>query len=369
MFMRDDGTVKFRTIDPFEIKEFEFHPEDKETILAYKRVSGSDLKGEKDRWYADANYYEQLEDKVDGETSQNELEEGVLLFYFKYGYRDGYRGEQPLLPILRYDRIYEDVLLDLARLYHERSSVVWILRILGNNSNVFSRSDTPVKGAKYKIETDFKRWRIEDTKLSDFNSSDYARPHRLAMAAGVGIPEYAVFQDSSNQSYASLRRADGPLSLLTQSTQNMWCVDVAEMVRVILRELVARRQIEATYKISKLPFEEIIRLISIDNLQEAELIAKDKNKLIEVDTVDLPIAVIFPKLQNDNPLLFAQSLSVLILAGVLSRRTAMKMLGVDPDNELSLISLDPIKLITQAGTGKTEQPETNYDRKMDKGTE
>jgi len=52
----------------------------------------------------------------------------------------------------------------------------------------------------------------------------------------------------------------------------------------------------------------------------------------------------------------------------------MKMLGVDPDNELSLISLDTMKGVlqgTQQGksTGATTvQPETVYDRKMDKGT-
>lgn len=373
MFISPDGKLQFREIDPLEITDIEYHPEDKEVYFAFKREWDTE-EGIKSKWYAHANY--EVEKGTEVSDHAQDFDQDTFVFYFKYGYRAGQRGEIPLQPILRFDRIYEDVLLDLARLYHERSSVVWIMKIKGNNPNAFSRTDQPVRGAKYKIETDNKEWRIEDTKLSDFNSDNYARPHRLAMASGVGIPEYQVFMDISNQSYSSLRKSDSPLSALAQAIQNRWSDNITEVVQVILREFPKRNVegIELTYNISKLPIDEMFKILHNPEYQLSESLfeedagtKKPKTKTVAIE--DMPISVIFPKQQNDNPLLFAQSLAVMIQAGFLSRRTAAKLAGFDPDNELSLISLDTFMQNTNNATmGRTEQPATNYDRKLDKGT-
>lgn len=374
MFIAPDGRLQFREIDPLEILDIEFHPEDKEVYFSFKRCWDS-AEGEKEKWYAHANY--EQEKGISSSDHTADFDEDTFVFYFKYGYRAGQRGEIPLQPILRFDRIYEDVLLDLARLYHERSSVVWILKLKGNNPNVHSRTEQPVRGAKYKIETDNKEWRIEDTKLSDFNSDNYARPHRLAMAAGVGIPEYQVFQDISNQSYSSLRRADGPLSMLAQSIDNRWAENISDIVQVILREYAKRGilGVKQSYSISRLPIDEMLNILQNPEYKLSESLFEEetgvkKPKTKEVAIEDMPVSVIFPKQQNDNPLLFAQSLAVMIQSGFLSRRTAAKLAGLDPDNELSLISLDTFmqNTMNNTTTGKTEQPATNYDRKIDKGT-
>lgn len=373
MFITETGNIEFREIDPLEITDIEYDPQDVETVLSFTREYNTSNSNQI-KYYAHVDYYKATDVGVFSEH-HDKLESNCKVFWFKYGSRNNQRGELPLQPILRFDRIYEDVLLDLARLYHERSSVVWILKLKSNDANIYSRTDQPVRGAKYKIETPFKEWRIEDTKLSDFNSKDYARPHRLAMAAGVGLPEYAVFADISNSSYASIRSAGTPLEFLVSSIQQMWVENLTDIIRAILLVYKELGLVEDSYTVNRLPVEECIKILTSDIQLEESLVEslKEEAKTIKMNVEDLPVSVVFPKQKADNPLLFAQSLTILIQAGVLSRRTAAKLYGLDPDNEMSLISLDNASpmLTAMTGkteTGKTEQPETNYQRKIDRGT-
>jgi hypothetical protein len=379
-YMRSDGTVKYRTLDAQEITEIEYHPEDKETVLAVKRDWFDTKYKPHTTWYAISGYEEQKEDEIDGAYSDHdsEVEENPIVFFFRYGYREGRRGETPLLPVLRYDRIYEDVLLDLARLYHERSSVAWILKLKGNNPNILDRTDRPVRGAKIKIETDNKVWRVEDVKISDFNSDNYAKPHRLAIAAGVGIPEYLLFQDISNASYASLRAAGGPFDMLISSIQDRWVENIQEMVKDILKGLVKKGKLKSEYEIAKLPsMQEILNLGKLEGteLKEGADILKAKVTKVKVKTEELPVSVIFPTAHDDNPLLTAQATSILVQAGIMSRRTAMKLIGLDPENENALISVDRlVNVMNNNGTTqpnsqpRSQQPETNYANKMNRDT-
>ncbi len=384
MFMRPDGTVKFKTIDAQEIREIEFHPEDKEVILAIKREWDDDKNKFHTQWYKTNQYIEQLEDEIDGVESAHasDFTEWPIVFYFKYGHREGQRGEMPLLPILRYDRIYEDVLIDLAKLYHERASVVWILKLKGNNPNLLDRTDRPVQGSKIKIETDNKVWRTENLNLGDTNSEQYARPHRLAIAAGVGLSEHAVFEDITNASYASLRAAGSSTDITIKSNQGSWVDNVEEIVRCIIKFYVEKGFLEEEYEVVKLPaLQEVFNLLYLEGeeLKEAIGSVSSKTKKVKIKTVDLPISVIFPQPQQDNPLIVAQAVTLLVQAGLMSSRTAMKLMGLDPENETSLITLDAltrtmVNMPTDPNTAnnknkvRSQQPRTNYDRKLDKGT-
>lgn len=367
ILITETGDIEFREIDPLEITNIEYDPEDVETILSFSREY-STRSTNQIKYYAHVDYNKSMDRGTLSEFHDN-LEPNWRVFWFKYGSRNGRRGELPLQPILRFDRIYEEVLLDLARLYHERSSVVWILKLKSNDANIYSRTDQPVRGAKYKIETPFKEWRIEDTKLSDFNSTDYARPHRLAIAAGVGLPEYAVFADISNASYSSIRSAGTPFEFLVNAIQQRWVENLTEIIRYVLVSYKELGLVDDTYNVNRLPVEESLNILHSEVVLEESLVPslREAVKTINMKVEDLPVSVVFPKQKTDNPLLFAQSLSLLIQAGVLSRRTAAKLYGLDPDNEMSLISLDTVSS-APAMTGKTEQPETNYDRKIDRGT-
>jgi len=380
MFMRQDGTTKFRWLDPQEIMDIEHHPNDNEVILSFVRQFNSNgstnIKN-----YPHVDYYEQLEDEVDGVSSKFQLESEPLVFYFKYGYRPEDRGELPLIPILRYDRIYEDVLIDAARLYHERSRVLWIRRLIGSNQQTgFSRTDLPTKGGVVKVETDYLRWRVEPSHLSDHVNREYGRIFRLAIAAGVGLPEYLIFEDSSNQSYASLRSANNPFYLTIGYIQSHWVDNIKELVRVVLRELVKRNILPEEVEIERLPIQEAYNIIAevtkAMDMKDSNLLQEAKNKVditkrekITTKTIDLPVAVMFPKPVSDQPLLQAQALSILRQAGIISKRTSMKILGLDPQTEILLLKYEEPKEIPSKSTvgGKTELPQTNLDRKIARG--
>jgi hypothetical protein len=371
VFVRRDGTIKIRQVDPQEITEFERHPEDKETILTYTREYDNN-EGLQKVFYQDFDYEIQIEDEIDGYQSENDFMQGVYCTQFKYGYRDYERCEIPLQPILRYDRIYSDLLMDLARLYHERSRVVWILKVRSGKQGSVDRSTLPFRDSVIKIETDDKTWRIEDPHLSDFNSKEYGHPHKLAVAAGVGFPEYLVFSDSSNSSYATLRSATGPFKMFEQSTQSMWSDNLESFIRFIIRKKVEKKVLPEYVIIERPPLQEVLKIVDLlktgdsVKLQEAvssiQEIEKENRK---VKTVDIPITVIFPKNMGDNPLLFAQATSILVQAGIISQRTARKWVGVDPDIEALLVKYNTSMDVK---TGSTEQPETNLDNKLRRDT-
>jgi hypothetical protein len=405
MFIRDSG-IKIREVDPLEITEFNYHRDDPETILAYKREY-QDTKGElREQWYRDAYYDEFLDDdslEKDelGETGNDK----DLMFWFHYGNRLGERGEMPLLPALRWDRIIEDINLDLARLYHERAKVVWILRFIGSDKT-FSRTESPVRGSTIKIETDNKRWRIENPRLSEHTSKEYGAPHRSALAASFGLGNHLIFADVSGSSYASLRKSDMLTFLTISSHRNFWSDNIQRLVRVLIREMVKTGALPRTVQIETLPAQDI-QTITTEAMAIANMVGHEQSrigegmKLLEgvqnkysdlkeakklqkkqfrVNTVDLPINIILPRQESDNPLLFAQALNVLRVSGVLSARTAMKMLGLEPDIEQALIQMEMLvadedpstatkttkKKVVSKG-GKTEQPQTNQDRKLDRG--
>lgn len=377
IFVRSDGTVKIRQVDPQEVVDIETHPEDKETILSYKReVTDLSSSETKTYYYPDYEYEEQKEDEIDGKESENasQFPDGVYCMHFHYGFRDYERCEIPLMPVLRYDRIYTDLLMDLARLYHERSRVVWILKVRSGKQNGVDRTTLPFRDSVIKIETDDKTWRIEDPKLGDFNSREYGHPHRLAVSAGVSFPEYLVYSDSSNQSYASLRKSDSPFALVIQSTQSMWEGNLKEFIGFIIKKKVEKNQLPEYTEIERPPIEEVFNLMAaLDSKDSAKIseclegikvneAAKEKKR---VKTVDLPVTVIFPKNIGDNPLLFAQAVSILVQAGIMSKRTARKWIGIDPDIEAMLVKYDtPVDV----QTGKTEQTETNTEKKITRDT-
>jgi hypothetical protein len=272
----------------------------------------------------------------------------------------------------------------LSRLYHERSRVSWILKIKSGKQGAVDRSVLPFQGAVIKLETDDRTWRTEDPHLTDFNSRDYGAVHRSAISAGAGMAEAVVFEDSSNQSYASLRHADTPFSMLVADTQRMWSNDLKIFIRTILRELVKHEVLPEKIKIEKVPVAEALKLVTgllSKNSEDIKLVqeAADKLKVIMesaqvnefvesqiVNTVDLPITIIFPRSLGDNPLLFAQAVTILSQAGIISTRTAQKWIGLDSKIEAMLIKYDIPKDNVQ--TGKTETARTNYDKKLNRDT-
>jgi len=380
LYLEEKGDFKLRETDSLEIREILYDEDDVEDIVGFERRYDT-TEGEGVRYYRNGLNEESysIDDKIS-------FEENTIMFYFRYGYRPGRRGESQLLPILRWDRIYEDILLDLARLYHERAKVVWIKTIKGNDNNATSTTTRPYASSVFRVETDTIKWRIEDPNLADFNDQQYGRVHRLAIAAGVNMPEAYVFSDSSKTAYASLRKADTPFSLLVDDTQAMWSENIKEMVRVIIRELIRLKKIPKTTKIKRIPQSKFVEALSLaqglnddpknERLNEALDNFDPQEEEVRINTEDIPVSVFFPKRNTENPLQTAQSLEVLRRAGVISQRTAIKMAGEDPELEMAMMKYDvtPIAIQTVDNKAKnvnqtrSQTPQDNYDKKLNKGT-
>jgi len=373
LYVRNDGNFLIRDTDPLEVTDIIYDEDDLENIKGFERQYSHPNSGMITRYYRNGSN--------DEEDYERDYENNIFMLYFKYGTRPGKRGESQLLPVLRWDRIYEDNLLDLATLYHERSKVVWIKEIRGNDVNSLGTTTKPYNSSVFRVETDTVKWRIEDSKLQDFNDDQYGRVHRLAIAAGVTFPETYVFSDSTKTAYASLRKAETPFSLLIEDTRAMWSENIKDMVKLMIRELVKIKKLPKTTTIKRIPqhkFVEALALIerhkdNYERLYEAFDNFDSEEEEVRIKTEDIPVAVFFPQHTLDNPLQQAQALEVLRRAGIISQRTAIKRAGEDPELEMALMKYDvtPIS-VSSTGTGgsrsasqtRTQTPDDNYDSKL-----
>ena len=197
------GRVKVRRIRPKEVHSIETHPDDVETIFAYKRVWSEDY-GVKEQHYADIDYYHQLDDEIDGKASKvhGNLEEDKLVQFIKYGDSDEVRGRVPMDSILKNIKYYEDWLLDRIRLNHERSKVVWIKSIRGRGKETGTVRTRVPKGGQQIIETDRVRYRIESAKIQADDVKEDGLSILYSIGAGVGIPVYLLDQRLDEQNYS-----------------------------------------------------------------------------------------------------------------------------------------------------------------------
>ena len=396
IYYKDDGRMMLRTLDSQEVEKVVYHQYDMSMVVGIKRnpkwVSGDADSCVKyyeipsHKWPDD--FHDELRTEMEGKEELNKI--GL---YWKYGYRDGQRGELPLLPILRYDKIYEDILIDLSRLYHERARVLWIKKIKGNSVYATDRTAPPIRSGVYRLETDNIEWRVEDPHLADFNNDSYGRRHTLAMAAGVSFPEFLITQDSSSQSYATLRKADTPFTLTINDTQNMWSGNLAELTRVIIKLLIECEELPETINIQDIPQSQILESITLakqiqENPEKAEKIFERVTELEEatsgktrtIKTEEIPISIIWPRFFGDNPLQNAQALEVLRRSGLISQHTAIKLAGNDPELELILMQYDqmriaqdqnepaPRKKSKAINQKRSQTGDANYDAKLGRGT-
>lgn len=202
------------------------------------------------------------------------------------------------------------------------------------------------------------------------------------------MPEAFVFQDSSNQSYASLRKADTPFQLLINDNQTFWSENIEEIVRAMLRHFVESGLLDEVIEIERIPQDRVLEVYAkvTEMLQEGKKveeisIEETEKEKIAVKTVDIPISITFPKQPAENPLIQAQALEVLRRAGLISRRTGIKQAGLDSERELYLMDLEgPVAEPAQSmkppednknktkNSARSQTQDDNYDGKLGRGT-
>lgn len=366
----DEGNVWLSERDPMEIFDIKVHPQDLSRKVAY--LIQYDIDNEpKESWIADADYFEMLNDSQIGKginfSELEGLDENHTMFHLKSTPSKYKRGASPIFSALRWDRLYHDVLIDLAVLMHERSKVVWIKTILGQKGKAeHSRTQRAPKGGTVKVETDNQKWRIENSKISGHINREYGRPLRLAIASATDVPEFMIFGDLQGSNYAALRKGDLPFWQMVGEQQdywrNSWARIVRKMIQVKVDAEVLPEEIEVE-SVDSTAINESIGIVAsemidlqrksnsdevyeiadeiIDRVRErVRPILEQGKKLIKVPSREVAISTIFPKSIGENPLILSQALQIHWENKWASTTTIQKILGYDSKMEQALILLE-----------------------------
>jgi len=334
-----DIFVRDRT-RPTEIKAIMTHPEDAETRLAYGRsregVSDARLSGERKRkydWFADVDYYEQR-DRPDGIQTKGtgRLSRQKLVQMCRTGDSSEIRGTPTLYPALRYLRYYEDFILDRIVLNHERSKVVWVRKVSGNRNIPGGRAQRGPVGGQILTETPQIEWKTINAEIHGDDATADGRLIRMAISAAVNMPEHVLFQDPSQQVYASIRSQDTPFSYNIRSHQQDWVDDFQVMFRTVIREKVIAGNLKDETEVEVFTTESFDRIADEvkpmirGNASREEIVAtieaisdETPKEKIKLKTVDVPIDIKLPDVVQEDALKLAQESEVLDRIGIFSK--------------------------------------------------
>ena len=334
-----DIYIRDRT-KPYQIKAIKTHSEDAETRLAYGRekaggkgITATSLR-EKYDWFADVNYFDQ-KNLPGGESITGlgaRLSQTKLVHMVKQGDGFSVRGKPMMYPILRYLKYYEDFITDRIILNHERTKVVWIRKVNGNRGIPGGRAVRGPVGGQILTETPQIEWRIENATINASDVTEDGRLIRLAIAAASGIPEHILFQDPSQQVYASIRSSDTPFSQNIRAHQQCAVDDIETLLRVQIREKVKAKVLPQTSNVEVFTMEsqhkmydEVMPMVregatrsEIHKVVE-ELSDGLPSETMTIPTVDVPIEASFPDVVQQDPLDMARESEVLDRIGIFSK--------------------------------------------------
>jgi len=349
---------------PYDIRSIQTHPEDTETRLAYGKLMENDsvnrISFDTDRdsakydWYADIDYFEQKAlpsgavAKGTGRMSNRKLVQMV-----KMGAGSDVRGVPLMYPVLRYLKYYEDFITDRIILNHERSKVVWVRRISGNRKLAGGRAQRGPVGGQILTETPQVEWRVIKPEINADDVTEDGRLIRLAIASGVGMPEHLLFQDPSNQVYASIRSSDTPFAQSIRSYQFDWLKDLEIMFRVVLREKVKAGALPEKTEVETFTMESYDRLADEigpmvrAKAPQSEIIhavaqvgEEVPTETVSIDTVDVKIDLQFPEVVQQDPIRMAQESEILHRIGVLSKTEIAARHGFNFKQSAKLMSME-----------------------------
>ena len=357
---------------PYEITKVATHPDDHIRTLAFGRTKADQasrsLNDEDLEWFPDIDYYEQLDSPVGVRlTGRGGKLAGIKSKYFNRNNRmqmcrlnsmGSIRGLTDMYSVLRWYKYYEDFVTDRVILNHERSKIVWVRTIKGSRAIPGGRAQRGPKGGQVLTETDQVQWKALNAEIHASDVMEDGRLIRLMISAGLGIPEHILFQDPSNQVYASIRSSDTPFSQNIMMIQSAWKADLQATFQFIIREGVSHKLIPA-----KVPVE-IFRAESIDKIRDEiypmiregatdtqlgkalKALAKEADKAtIKVPAEDVKIRIDFPNVVQVDPLKKAQISEVLKRATIASSTSLAAEHGYDWGEEVHEISIERDEMV------------------------
>jgi len=343
------GRAKIRRFYNKEIVETETHEDDLTTPLAYRRVrnifdmsggSGQIVEGS---WWPDVNYFYQIDDEIDGQTSKHhdELERDTGVLHVKYGSEQ--RGRLPLEPSLKYVKLYEDWLNDRAMLNHERCKVLFVKTVKGRGGDATTRYQRPPRGAITLVANENVEWNILESKIAAGDAKDDGLSILYMAGSGVSLPIHILDQRADQEVYASIKKAETPFSNEIAAQQEFFRFWLTEMFRWVIRKNIEAGNLKKRTTVKRFTLESQFDamdsfLASIakgntyqDTLKEATdaLGSPDEMEDAEIPTEDVPINFTFPDIVREDPLTLAREIFLLNKTGLFSRTFLAGLRGVD----------------------------------------
>lgn len=376
------GRVKVRKIPPKQITDIETHPEDLETKRAYERsynVNGTPTT----TWYADVDYLSQKSEGNGGTSKhEGELKEGCFVQFIKDGFEDETRGRPPCYAILKWLKLYEQLLLDGASRWHELAKVLFFKKVKSPRGDISTRAERAPKGGVTLIETEHKTYRTEAPKVAAGEADTIGKMLLHRIGAGQTIPLYILDQDASNENYASIRKSDSPFSQMIIDRQDFWQIEFERMFRAVLWVNVEAKQLPEETKIKSYAVEVLIQVFDrinhrvIEGVEWQEVVGEigkmlegKKEKETNIRTVDLPISIVFPDVIHENPKEIAEVLKIHKELGLSSKATMAEKAGYNWQHELVRMAVERDQEKKQAEEalidfthGKDTDGEIDFDR-------
>lgn len=364
------GTFKLRIIPPNQIDQVVTEDDD---IGSFYGIARSTFSGTNDssRTLYRAIFYEDLEEPSQEISrllsSGYKLDETVKIAYLCNGHEDETRGLPYMHSSFRWMRLLLEYALDRARFASFRHKIYGVVQYLSSQraGSIPSYVDLP-KSGKFLFEDMNRKFRFETPNIGGGEMKPDWDMLMYLVCSGLQMPPHILFQDSSNENYASIRKADTPFSNFVLDEQDELRDYWKLIFQYVVVEMVNRGKLPKTvkvrvYKSSMIgeAFDWSVRqdcaidyvvdrvntLISKGRISEQDKEdISDKAKAIlgeeteqEIDTVDIPIDIVFPNVVHEDPFIQAQVMQILISLGLMSRYTARRKFDLDPTEEESRI--------------------------------
>ena len=162
-----------------------------------------------------------------------------------------------------------------------------------------------------------------------------------------------LFQDPSNQVYASIRSSDTPFAQSIRSYQFDWLKDLEIMCRVVVREKIKAGILPETTEVETFTMEsygrmtdEVGPMISAKAPRSevvhalAQMSDEVPTETIKVNTVDVKIDLQFPEVVQQDPIRMAQESEILHRIGVLSKTEISARHGFNYKQSAKLMSME-----------------------------
>ncbi|MFX0184084.1 MAG: hypothetical protein ACFE95_13460 [Candidatus Hodarchaeota archaeon] len=339
-FDRMDKKLWIEQIDARRVVDIERHPENSRIEIGYEISRGSN----KTDWIPSIQFHYKDFDSVNSYDSKKVKRTGeTAILHIKDGDQKSLRGTPRLEPVLKWSRIEEELDLDLVRYLHERVRIPWIETLLNEGARSATRTSDRTKGSATKIEIKGRNeWRMEDPKVNQVEWRFWGRTFKLKVCAGLDFPEFILYMDSSGQNYSSYRKADSPFVRMILDNQDFWATQFRTIAQIVVRYLKELEEIKDFYVIDDIHMTSIQETIGLTQLllrqnnsntrivkEVLESQITEENR-IKVSYKDIPFNVVFPTtVGEDNILLLSQAIQILLMLGVLSKKTASRMVGLD----------------------------------------